>query len=242
MLITFEGIDGCGKSTQARLLAEKLQEEGIETILVREPGGTELSEHIRQLLLNKAYTEPLSHTAELLLFAASRAQLVKEVINPALDRNAVVICDRFTDSTIAYQGFGRGLPLAHIEHVNELAADELVPDMTFLMDVPVDTAIERRKGMGDDRMESESRAFFTHVVQGYMYLAQRDTGRIHVIDGSQSIEDIQQTITRLVDYERGNDIRHARHINSASVPSTSDYAANLLSSIDVSTANDAVAA
>ena len=226
MLITFEGIDGCGKSTQARLLAEKLEEEGIETILVREPGGTELSEHIRDLLLTRSYTEPLSHTAELLLFAASRAQLIKEVINPALERNAVVICDRFTDSTVAYQGFGRGLPLAHIEHVNELAADQLVPDLTFLMDVPIDLAVSRRKGMGDDRMEAESRTFFTHVMQGYMYLAQRDSARIHVIDGTQSIEDIQQTINRLVDYERGNDIRHARHINDESVPSYRSSAAS----------------
>lgn len=224
MLITFEGIDGCGKSTQARLLAEKLQDEGIETILVREPGGTALSEHIREILLTKSHTEPLSHAAELLLFAASRAQLVKEVINPALDRNAVVICDRFTDSTIAYQGFGRGLPLAHIEHVNQLAADELVPDMTFLMDVPIELAIHRRKGMGDDRMESESRTFFTHVRQGYMHVAQRDTLRVHVIDGTQSIEDIQQTINRLVDYERGNDIRHARHINSERVDELSSSA------------------
>lgn len=237
MLITFEGIDGCGKSTQARLLAEKLQEEGIETILVREPGGTELSEHIRELLLTKSYTEPLSHAAELLLFAASRAQLIKEVINPALDRNAVVICDRFTDSTVAYQGFGRGLPLAHIEHVNELAADELVPDMTFLMDVPIELAVRRRKGMGDDRMESESRLFFTHVMQGYMYLAQRDTARIHVIDGTQSIEDIQQTINRLVDYERGNDIRHARHLTEESVPS---FSSSVISNYDVTV--DAMAA
>lgn len=226
MLITFEGIDGCGKSTQARLLAERLEEEGIETILVREPGGSELSEHIRNLLLNKTYEHPLSATSELLLFAASRAQLVKETIAPALARNAVVICDRFTDSTIAYQGFGRGLPLAHIEHINELAADELVPDMTFLMDVPIETAVTRRKGMGDDRMESESRLFFTHVMQGYMYLAQHHPDRIHVIDGAQSIEDIQHTIYRLVEYERGNDIRHARHINDELVPLSSGSSLN----------------
>lgn len=223
MLITFEGIDGCGKSTQARLLAERLQEEGIETILVREPGGTALSEHIRSLLLNKSYEHPLSHTAELLLFAASRAQLVKETILPALRRNAIVICDRFTDSTVAYQGFGRGIPISHIEHINELASDELVPDLTFLMDVPIEIAVDRRKGLGDDRMESESRLFFTHVMQGYMYLAQKHPDRIHVIDGSQSIEDIQHTINRLVEFERGNDIRHARHISNESVPKVLSY-------------------
>ena len=216
MLITFEGIDGCGKSTQARLLAERLSEEGIETILVREPGGTELSEHVRDIVLNRQFDHALSHTAELFLFAAARAQLVKEVINPALERNAIVICDRFTDSTIAYQGFGRGLPLAHVEHVNQLAADELEPDLTFLMDVPLDTAINRRKGMGDDRMESESRTFFTHVVQGYMHLAKKHTDRMHVIDGTQSMEDVQQSIWRLVEYERGNDVRHARHLPNLS--------------------------
>jgi dTMP kinase len=216
MLITFEGIDGCGKSTQARLLAERLSDDGIETILVREPGGTELSEHVRDIVLNRQFDHPLSHTSELFLFAAARAQLVKEVILPALERNAIVICDRFTDSTIAYQGFGRGLPLAHVEHVNQLAADELTPDMTFLMDVPLETAINRRKGMGDDRMESESRTFFGHVVQGYMYLAKEHPDRIHVIDGTQSMEDIQQSIWRLVDYERGNDVRHARHLENIS--------------------------
>jgi len=211
MLITFEGIDGCGKSTQARLLADRLREDGIETILVREPGGTELSEQVRSILLNTSFTHPLSHTAELFLFAAARAQLIKEVIEPALSRGAVVICDRFTDSTLAYQGFGRELPLSHIEHVNTLASDEIEPDLTFLIDIPLETAIKRRKGMGDDRMESESTAFFGHVIQGYMYLAQKHTDRIHVIDGNQSMEDIQQAIWRLVDYERGNDLRHARH-------------------------------
>src|SRR5439155_10059710 len=135
---TFEGIDGSGKSTQAKLLADHLSEEGIETILVREPGGTKLSENIREILLSHNFDHPVSHASELLLFAASRAQLVKEIILPALERNAVVICDRFTDSTIAYQGFGRGLPLSHIEHVNELASDELEPDLTFLVDVPID--------------------------------------------------------------------------------------------------------
>ena len=211
MLITFEGIDGCGKSSQAKLIADRLRDQGIETLLVREPGGTELSEQIRSMVLNEKRDMPLSHAAELLLFAASRAQLVKEVIEPALKRNAVVICDRFTDSTIAYQGYGRGLPLAYIRSVNDLATSGLVPDVTFLIDVPLDLAISRRKGMGDDRMEAESRLFFTHVMQGYMALAQKHPDRIHVIDGNDSMEDIHHTIYRLVEYERGNDLRHASH-------------------------------
>jgi len=212
MLITFEGIDGCGKSSQAKLLADRLREEGIETLLVREPGGTDLSEHVRDILLTQTHTQPLSHSAELLLFAASRAQLVKEVIEPALKRDAVVICDRFTDSTIAYQGYGRGLPLAYIKSVNELASAGMDPDMTFLMDVPLDLAIQRRKGMGDDRMESESRLFFSHVMQGYMALAQKHPDRIHVIDGTDSMEDIHHQIWRLVEYERGNDLEQAHHV------------------------------
>ncbi len=213
MLITFEGIDGSGKSSQAKLVADRLSEQGIECLLVREPGGAELSEQIRTILLDAKHKAPVAHAAELLLFAASRAQLVEEVIEPALKRNAVVICDRFTDSTIAYQGYGRGLPLAYIRSVNDLATGGLIPDITFLIDVPIEMAIQRRKGMGDDRMESESRLFFSHVVQGYMALAQKHPDRIHVIDGSDSMEDIHHTIVRLVEYELGNDLRHAHRIN-----------------------------
>jgi dTMP kinase len=218
MLITFEGIDGCGKSSQAKLLADRLRDAGIKTLLVREPGGTELSEHIRSILLERHHDEPLSHAAELLLFAASRAQLIQEVIEPALKRNAVVICDRFTDSTIAYQGYGRGLPLAYVRSVNELATAGITPDMTFLIDVPIDLAVHRRKGMGDDRMEAESLSFFNHVIQGYMALAQKHPDRIHVIDGADSMEDIHHQIFRLVEYEWGNDLRHARHAVSAAGP------------------------
>ncbi len=207
MLITFEGIDGCGKSSQARLIADRLGEQGIETVLVREPGGSDLGEEIRNVLLTTKHRAPMSHAAELLLFAGARAQLVEEVIEPALKRNAIVICDRFTDSTIAYQGYGRGLPLAYIRTINDLATDGLVPDITFLIDVPIELAIRRRKGMGDDRMESESRLFFSHVVQGYMALAQTHPDRIHVIDGTDSMEDIHHTITRLVEYELGNELR-----------------------------------
>jgi len=223
MLITFEGIDGCGKSSQAKLLADRLSDQGIETILVREPGGTQLSEQVREILLNMKHTTPISDSAELLLFAASRAQLINEVIEPALKRNAVVICDRFSDSTIAYQGYGRGLPLAYIRTVNDLATGGLVPEITFMIDVPLELAIRRRKGMGDDRMESESRLFFSHVVQGYMALAQKHPDRIHVIDGTDSMEDIHHTISRLVEYELGNDLRHAHHYEGLPATETFSY-------------------
>ena len=222
MLITFEGIDGCGKSSQAKLLADRLIDQGIECILVREPGGTQLSEQVRKILLESNDNTPISDSAELLLFAASRAQLINEVIEPALKRNAVVICDRFSDSTIAYQGYRRGLPLAYIRTVNDLATGGLVPEITFMIDVPLELAIRRRKGMGDDRMESESRLFFSHVVQGYMALAQKHTDRIHVIDGTDSMEDIHHTISRLVEYELGNDLRHAHHFEG--LPATESFA------------------
>ncbi len=233
MLITFEGIDGSGKSSQAKLTADRLNEQGIECILVREPGGSELSEQIRTVVLNTKHTAPMSHASELLLFAASRAQLVEEVIEPALRRNAVVICDRFTDSTIAYQGYGRGLPLAYIRTINDLATGGLTPDITFLIDVPIELAIHRRKGMGDDRMESESRLFFSHVIQGYMALAQKHPDRIHVIDGTDSLEDIHHTISRLVEYELGNELRHAHRVSNrmrraegiltTALPATGDF-------------------
>lgn len=232
MLITFEGIDGCGKSSQAKLIADHLRDQGIEVVLVREPGGAELSEDIRSILLDAKHKAPISPETELLLFAASRAQLVREVIEPALKRNAVVICDRFTDSTIAYQGYGRGLPLAYIRSVNELATGGIIPEITFLIDVPLETAIHRRKDMGDDRMESEGRVFFSHVVQGYMSLAQTHPDRIHVIDGTDSMEDIHHTIVRLVEYELGNDLRHAHRMSDKqrrvetileALPATGDF-------------------
>ncbi len=216
MLITFEGIDGCGKSTQAQLLKDRLTIDGIETLLLREPGGTQLSEHIRGLLLEHNFSHPLTAEAELMLFAASRAQLVREVILPALKRDAVVILDRFTDSTIAYQGFGRGIPLQHIEHINNLASAEIEPDLTFLLDVPLETAINRRKGKGEDRIESESRTFYAHVQQGYMYLAEKHRDRIHVLNGEDPLDHIHHNIWRLVEYERGSEVRNARHIDLAS--------------------------
>lgn len=216
MLITFEGIDGCGKSTQAQLLKERLHSEGIETILVREPGGTHLSEHIRGLVLEGKFEHPITAEAELLLFAASRAQLVRETILPALNNDVIVICDRFTDSTIAYQGFGRQLPLEHVEHICSLAAAEIEPDLTFLLDVSIDTAIARRKMKGDDRIESESRLFYAHVMQGYMHQAKKHSDRIHVINGADPLDHIHHNIWRLVEYERGNDIQHSKHLDVAS--------------------------
>ncbi|HVZ40077.1 MAG TPA: dTMP kinase [Candidatus Kapabacteria bacterium] len=200
MFITFEGIDCCGKSTQARMLAERLKQTGRDVILLREPGNTRLSEHVRNILLNKEFNE-MNERTELLLFAASRAQLVAEVILPALDRDSVVICDRFYDSTTAYQGYGRQLPLEDIMHINRIATQDLVPDMTFFIDVSPEVALERcrERFMSDrDRMEESGVRFYERVINGYMTLAQNERGRFFVVDGSNTPSDVHVTVARLV--------------------------------------------
>ncbi|MBS1912111.1 MAG: dTMP kinase [Bacteroidetes bacterium] len=200
MFITFEGIDCCGKSTQARMLAERLKQTGRDVILLREPGNTRLSEHVRAILLNKEFNE-MNERTELLLFAASRAQLVAEVILPALDRDSVVICDRFYDSTTAYQGYGRQLPLEDIMHINRIATQDLVPDMTFFIDVSPELALERcrERFVSDrDRMEESGVRFYERVINGYMTLAQNERGRFFVVDGSNTPSDVHATVARLV--------------------------------------------
>jgi dTMP kinase len=194
MFITFEGIDGCGKTTQAKLLTDHLKSGGNEVLLLREPGGTELSEQVRTILLNKEFVNPLTREAELLLFAASRAQLISEVIRRALEKKTIVILDRFTDSTIAYQGFGRGISLHHIEQINNAATGGLEPDMTFLLDIPLEAAAARRKATASDRIESEESEFHQKVMEGYWYLAKQHPKRIRVIDGTGSVEEIAEKI------------------------------------------------
>lgn len=200
MFITFEGIDCCGKSTQAQLLAEALRQTGREVILLREPGNTRLSEHIRDIVLNKEYSE-MNERTELLLFAASRAQLVGEVVLPALAAEKVVICDRFHDSTVAYQGYGRGLPLEDIDHINRIATQNLIPDMTFFIDISPELAFDRcheRVAQIRDRMEESGIRFYERVINGYMTIAHQDSGRFYVVNGSNGIDDVQHTIWRLV--------------------------------------------
>jgi dTMP kinase len=200
MFVTFEGIDCCGKSTQARLLGERLEKSGRSVVTLREPGNTRLSEHIREILLNKEFTE-MNDRTELLLFAASRAQLVGEVILPALEQDKVVICDRFFDSTIAYQGYGRQLPLDDITHINRIATQDLVPDMTFFIDISPELAFERCRGRmaaERDRMEESGVRFYERVINGYMSLAKQESGRFYVVDGSQGPEDVHALVWRLV--------------------------------------------
>ena len=198
MLITFEGIDGCGKSTQAKLLADHLKHLGKTVFSLREPGGTELSEEVRSMLLDKHFTYPLTKEAEFLLFAASRAQLVHEVIQPALENNAIIILDRFVDSTIAYQGFGREIDLALIEDVNTLATAGINPDITFLLQIPLELAMLRRKDSVNDRIESEVSEFHRKVLDGYTYAA-KEYKRIHPIDGEDTPENIHNKIWSIVE-------------------------------------------
>lgn len=199
MLISFEGLDGSGKSTQARLLVERLESEGYPVLFVREPGGTELSERVRSLLL-----DPQLHIvpfAELLLFSAARAQLVAERIKPALANDNVVICDRFYDSTTAYQGSGRKLEdFFWLRAFNERVTGGLVPDRTYLIELNPADALSRRAVRGqhdesvDDRMESAGLDFYGRVAAGYAALASEEPHRIKVIDGTSSIETIHSWI------------------------------------------------
>lgn len=194
LLITFEGIDGSGKSTQARLLDEFLQSEGYTTLLVREPGGTELSERIRSLLLEPDLN--VHPMAELLLFSAARAQLIAERIRPALEEGHIVICDRFYDSTTAYQGAGRGVAdPAWLQSFHYRVTDGLVPDRTYLVEVDPETAEARRKGaeQESDRMEAEDGDFYERVGKAYTKLAEEENRFVRV-DGSRSIEDLHASI------------------------------------------------
>ena len=195
MFITFEGIDYSGKTTQANLLVERLQQLGKSVLLLREPGGTPLSEKIRTILLDKQHLE-MHPTAELLLFSAARSQVVQQVILPALRQGTIVVCDRFYDSTTAYQGYGREIDLGDITAINRIATCGTIPDVTFIVDVDVEQVTRRRKssGMSADRMESAGTQFFEKVRNGYLALAAGEPGRVIIIDGGRSKQEIQNEI------------------------------------------------
>jgi dTMP kinase len=200
MFLTFEGLDCSGKSTQASLLVEDLQASGATAVhLIREPGGTAISERLRAILLDRS-TLGLSDLAELFLFSAARAQLVREVILPALGRGEIVVCDRFHDSTEAYQGYGRGLDLDAVRRINALATSGAEPDLTVLIDIPV-AEVDRRRfssGAGRDRMEDTGAAFFTRVRDGYLAMARAHPERILVMDGMREVGEIARDIRRAV--------------------------------------------
>lgn len=197
--ITFEGGEGVGKSTNIEFAAHWLREQGQTVLITREPGGTVIAETIRNQLLKAHHAEVMDDMTELLLVFAARAQHLNAVIRPALARGEWVLCDRFTDSTIAYQGYGRGLPLAHIEQLKQLVQGNLEPDCTFLLEAPLALGMARARGRADaagdeiDRFETEQIAFFERVQHGFQQLAQAST-RFHCIDASQALTDVQRDI------------------------------------------------
>jgi dTMP kinase len=190
VFVTFEGVDGSGKTTQARLLAEGLRTEGREVVDTREPGGTTLGESARELILGGG---PVAPWAEAALFAAARAQLVDEVIRPALAKGADVVCDRYIDSSLAYQGIARGLGVERVLELNLLATGGLLPDRTFLLVVPLEQAAERRAGE-PDRIEREGEEFVANVERAYRELAEIFGQRIVVVDGTQPQEEVAELI------------------------------------------------
>lgn len=195
VFITFEGIDACGKSVQSQRLAKKLRARGKSVILIRDPGTTSISERIRGILLD-AQNKELYRETELLLFSAARAQMVAETILPGLNAGSVVICDRFYDSTTAYQGFGRGLDLQFISQINAFASQNRPPDITFFIDIPLSVARKRQQLATDqlDRMEIESTGFRKKVREGFLQIARAEPNRIRVIDGNNTIENIENQI------------------------------------------------
>ena len=196
-LITFEGIDGSGKSTQIQLLEAEFEKLGISYKTFREPGGTKLSEKIRTILLDKENIELYSN-AESLLFAAARAQLTAEQIKPAITKGEFVICDRFTVSTIAYQGYGRGLNINNLELINTIATDGLIPDITFILDIDPQKATERLKTVNPDRMEAAGIDFFKKIRQGYCQIREQNQSRCIVINGEKPQKDISKEIHHII--------------------------------------------
>lgn len=200
LFISFEGTDGSGKSTQARLLEAHLRQAGRAVLLVREPGGTPLAERVRALLLG--HDVPVSPFAELLLFSAARAQLVEEAVRPALTAGTIVLADRFFDSTTAYQGGGRGLAdIAWLNDFHHRVTGGLAPERTFLLDVPPEVAARRRIGRTDtpDRMESGGEAFFARVRAAYLDVARREAGRVRILDGTLPPDGLHEQIVRDVE-------------------------------------------
>ncbi len=201
--ITFEGLDGCGKSTQLEKLAVALRQQGIDVVTTREPGGTEVGERIRAVLLDSR-TAGLDSQAEMALMFGSRAQLIAEVIEPALEAGKWVLCDRFTDSTEAYQGGGRGLGSAPVLELHKVLCGDVWPDLTILMDSDVNSSVSRARRRNknaehdENRFEKESRAFFTRVRESFLAIASREAGRVVKIDARPPMDVVHDEIVRVV--------------------------------------------
>ncbi len=196
LLVTLEGIDGCGKSTQVELLRNRMSQEGIDHIMVREPGGTAVGESIRQILLNNKYSPSLQ--SEIFLYMAARSELTAQVIRPALKSGQLVLCDRFTDSTLAYQGFGGGADLEMIRNLSSIATGGVVPDLTILLDLPVEDAVGRRRTTAD-RMESKDIKFHRRVRSGYLEIAHNEPVRIKIVNALSTVEELESIIWKMVE-------------------------------------------
>ncbi len=196
MFITFEGVEGCGKTTQARLLAERIEARGLRTLVTREPGGAAISEQVRAVVLDHR-NDGMDPMAEALLYVAARAQFVAEIVRPALAAGTVVICDRFADSTLAYQGYGRGLDLGTLRTLNGIATGGLMPDITFLLDLPVAQGLARRQRGGDwNRMDNAGRAFHERVYNGYHALVEAEPARWRVVDARDAVPEVATGVWR----------------------------------------------
>ncbi|MBD2435994.1 dTMP kinase [Nostoc sp. FACHB-110] len=197
-LIVFEGVEGCGKTTQIQLCCEWLQSLGLAVVVTREPGGTILGTELRRLLLEKSADKPVAEVTELLLYAADRAQHVAQELQPNLAAGKYILCDRYTDSTVAYQGYGRGLSMSLIDQLNHIATGGLTSDLTIWLDVDVEIGLQRKRGSVDslDRIEQETIAFHHRVSRGYADLAAANPSRIVRIDGSLSKETVHHFIQK----------------------------------------------
>ena len=195
LFITFEGVDGCGKTTQIELLKKYFENNGRTVLLTREPGAKGLGVKLREILLN--YDGEVSPNCESFLFLADRAQHIDTIIKPAVERGEIVLCDRHTDSTVAYQGYGRGIDLNRINLLNDIATSGMKPDLTFIFDIDIDTSMSR-VGKEKDRMESAGVEFFKKVREGYLAIAKQEPQRVKLIDGSKSIEDIHSEVLAII--------------------------------------------
>lgn len=210
LFITFEGVEGSGKSTQMEMLAEYLKEKSVPVVAVREPGGTAVGERVRAILLERpeepAESMPISALTELFLYEACRAQLVEDVIAPALKKGATVLCDRYTDSTLAYQGYGRSLNLGAVTAINTRATGGLAPDVTILIDLDPSEGLRRAtarmsglSGAKEDRFEAEAIEFHNRVRDGFHSIAAFEPKRVHLVDGTGEIDSVHRSICDIID-------------------------------------------
>lgn len=195
LFITFEGADGCGKTTQLNLLKEYLEKNGYNVLVTREPGGKGLGEKFREILLN--YDGVVSERCESFLFLADRAQNIDTIVKPAINVGKIVLCDRHIDSSVAYQGYGRGLDIEEIKQLNTLATGGLLPDLTLVFDIDIETSM-KRVGKEKDRMESAGNEFFNRVRNGYLELAKHEPKRIKVVNSTGSIEEIHEQVIKIM--------------------------------------------